>query len=104
MNILQDRCIKPRVICDYPVIIDDHGGDENNKYGRLANLSASGLYMQSNRKIETGSIICIIVLLTSALTDTDSPKISTNGIVVRCETLLDGGCGIAVKFNHYRFL
>ncbi len=103
MNNSQDRRIKPRVTCDYPLIIDGHDGDDKDDNARLANLSASGLYMLANRKIEPGSLICITVLLASTLTDQDSPKISTNGTVVRIEPQFDGRYGIAVKFNHYRF-
>ena len=106
MNNTPDRRIKPRVICDYPVIIEGYDGDGNkyNENAKLANLSASGLYMKANRNIENGSILSVTILLTSALIEKDTPKIATNGIVVRTEPQIDGTCGIAVKFNHYRFL
>jgi len=101
-----DRRIKPRVICDYPVIIVGYDGT-GNKYkenAKLANLSASGLYMKANRYIDNGTKLSVTVLLTSAFTEKDTPKIATNGIVVRTEPQIDGSCGIAVKFNSYRFL
>jgi hypothetical protein len=106
MNNSQERRIKPRVICDYPVIIEgyDVTGKKFNENARLANLSASGLYMKANRNIDSGSVLSVTVLLTSALVDKDTPKIATNGIVVRIEPQTDGGCGVALKFNHYRFL
>jgi hypothetical protein len=106
MNISSERRIKPRVICDYPVIVEgyDEDGNKYNENAKLANLSASGLYMKSNRNIENGSKLFVTILLTSALIDQDTPKIATNGIVVRTEHQLDGTCGIAIKFNSYRFL
>jgi hypothetical protein len=106
MNNTPDRRIKPRVICDYPIIIEgyDEEGNKYNENAKLANLSASGLYMKAKRKIENGSMLSVIVLLTSALIEKDTPKIATNGIVVRTEPEVDGTCGVAIKFNNYRFL
>jgi hypothetical protein len=106
MEISSERRIKPRVICDYPVIIVgyDSEGNKYNENARLANLSASGLYMKANRKIESGSRLSVTVLLTSAFIDKDTPKIATNGTVVRTEPQIDGSCGIAIKFNSYKFL
>jgi hypothetical protein len=106
VNTTSDRRVKPRVICDYPVIIEGYDGEGNkyNENAKLANLSASGLFMMANRKVEYGSKISVIVLLTNALIDTDTPKLATKGIVVRTEPHMDGTCGIAIKFDHYRFL
>jgi hypothetical protein len=106
MNNTPERRIKPRVICEYPVIIEGYDGDgkKYNDNAKLANLSASGLFMKAHRKIEYGSKLSVTVLLTTALIDKDTPKLATNGIVVRAEPQLDGTCGIAIKFNHYRFL
>lgn len=106
MNITPDRRIKPRVVCDYPVIIEgqDWKGNKFKENAKLANLSASGLYMRTNRYIDNGTKLSVTVLLTSAFTEKDTPKIATNGIVVRTEPQIDGSCGIAVKFNSYRFL
>ena len=106
MNNFPERRIKPRVICDYPVIIEGYDGDgkKYNENAKLANLSASGLFMRANRKIENGSKLSVTVLLTNALIDKDTPKLATSGIVVRTEAQIDGSCGVAIKFNHYRFL
>ena len=106
MNITQDRRIKPRVSCDYPVIIEgyDDAGKKYNENAKLANLSASGLFMKANRNIENGSKLSVTILLTSELIDPDTPKLATNGIVVRTEPQIDGTCGVAIKFNNYRFL
>lgn len=106
MNISQDRRIKPRVSCDYPVIIEgyDGAGNKYNENAKLANLSASGLFMKTNRKIENGTTLAVTVILTTEIVENDTPKIATNGIVVRTEPQKDGSCGIAVKFNRYKFL
>jgi hypothetical protein len=60
--------------------------------------------MKANRYIESGSKLFVTVLLTCELIEKDTPKIATSGVVVRAEPLLDGTCGVAVKFNSYQFL
>jgi hypothetical protein len=106
MNNTPERRIKPRVTCDYPVIVEGYDLDGNrfDERGKLANLSASGLFLKANRYIDNGSKISVTVLLTSNLIEKDTPKIATNGIVVRIEPQADGSCGVAVKFNSYRFI
>jgi hypothetical protein len=106
MNNIQERRGKPRVICNYPVVIEGHDvtGSKYNEKAILSNLSASGLYMKAYRQVENGSKLAVTVLLTNEAIDEDTPKIATNGVVVRTEPQIDGTCGIAVKFTHYRFL
>lgn len=106
MYITPDRRIKPRIDCDYPAIIEGYDGDgtKYNDQAKLANLSASGLFMMANRYIENGSKLSVTVLLTNTIEDNDAPKLATSGIVVRTEPKTNGMCGIAIKFNHYRFL
>ena len=106
MNSTSDRRIKPRIVCDYPAIIEgyDSSGNKLNEIGKLANLSASGLFMSANCNIDNGSKISVTILLSSSPHDIDTPKIATNGIVVRTEAQMDGTCGIAIKFNKYKFL
>jgi len=100
-----DRRTKPRVICDYPAIIVGHDiqGKKYKENGKLANLSGSGLFMWVDRHIELGSKLSVIVLLCTTPVDEETPKLATNGTVVRSELQTDGSCGVAVKFNHYRF-
>jgi len=106
MYTTHDRRVKPRINCNYTAIIEGYEVDGNSykEHAKLANLSASGLFMLSNRKVENGSKLSVTVLLSNLLVDIDAPKLSTNGIVVRTESLANGTCGIAVKFNNYRFL
>ena len=105
MYITAERRIKPRVTCDYPAIIEGHdeNGNKYNDYAQLANLSASGLYLKANKRIDIGSQLSVTIILTSSQIDNDTPRIGTNGIVVRADPQLDGTCGIALKFNGYRF-
>lgn len=106
MNNTPDRRKKPRVECDYPVSVEgfDPDGKRYQDNGKLANLSASGLFMKSNRNIANGSKLSVIVLLTTDLVDKDTPKIATSGIVVRAEPQPDGTFGVAMMFNSYRFI
>jgi hypothetical protein len=106
MNDIPERRGKPRVVCNYPVIIDgyDVAGNKYNEQANLENLSASGLYMKAYRRVKNGSKLSVTVLLTGETVGEDTPKIATKGIVVRTEPQIDGTCGIAVKFTNYRFL
>jgi hypothetical protein len=79
-------------------------GNKYNDNAKLANLSASGLFMKANRTIENGSKLSVTILLTNELVDLDTPKLATNGIVVRTETQIDGTYGVAIKFKSYKFL
>jgi hypothetical protein len=101
-----DRRVKPRISCDYPAIVNgiDFEGNTYSDQGKLVNLSASGLFMLVNRDIEQGSKLSVTVNLCNSLMDTDVPKLTTNGIVVRTEPQKDGSCGVAIKFFQYRFL
>jgi len=106
MEYIPERRVKPRINCDYRVIVAGYNGD-GNKYqedAKLANLSASGLFMIVNRQIEYGNNLSMTILLADAIKEEDSPKISANGTVVRTEHRVDGSCGVAVKFKNYRFL
>jgi hypothetical protein len=101
-----DRRIKPRISCDYPAIIEgiDVDGNKYNDHARLENLSASGLLMFTNRKAEHGSRLSVTIILSNSPEDIDAPKLSTKGTVVRIQSQLNGTCGIAIKFNKYKFL
>jgi len=101
-----DRRIKPRINCDYPAIIEgiDVDGNKFNDHGRLSNLSASGLFMFANRRIEYGSKLSVTIILSNSPEDMDAPKLATNGTVVRIESQVNETRSIAIKFNKYKFL
>ena len=101
-----DRRAKPRIKCDYLAVVEDPKGN-GAKYqdqGKLVNLSASGLFMLVNRDIEMDQTFFVTIHLANSLNNTDAPKLATNGIVVRTESQKAGICGIAIKFQNYRFL
>ena len=106
MYITQDRRIKPRIECDYPAIIEGHedGGAKYSDRAKLENLSASGLFLMASRNIKNGSKLSVTVLLSSSFNNEDAPRLATDGVVVRTVPIADGICGVAIKFNHYRFL
>jgi hypothetical protein len=101
-----ERRKKPRVDFDYPAIVEgiDQQGKTYKENAKLANLSASGLYMWAECDIEHDSKLSVTVLLSSMLSDMETPKLATKGIVVRTEPQTNGTCGVAVKFSHYRFI
>jgi hypothetical protein len=101
-----DRRVKPRIKCDYPAIIEgtDANGAKYTDHARLANLSASGLYMVANNFLENGTKLSVIILLSSSSADAEAPKLVTKGTVIRTEPQVNGMYGVAVKFYKYRFM
>lgn len=101
-----DRRIKPRIDCDYQAIVEgiDCSGMKYCERGKLVNLSACGLFLLVNRQVEHGSKLSVTVHLSKPPIEADAPRLATNGIVVRTEPWIDGMCGVAVKFQNYRFL
>jgi hypothetical protein len=105
MNNSAERRIKPRIFCEYPAIVEGYNGQGKkfNENAILANLSASGLFMKSPRIVKNGAHLSVTILMSSDVVCKDTPKIATNGVVVRTEPDIDGTCGVAIKFNSYQF-
>ena len=101
-----ERRIKPRVICDYPAIVEgiDTQGIKFKDDAKLANLSAGGLYMWSNHNVEQGAKLSVIINLPGVLLNEETPQLATKGIVVRTEPKSNGTVGVALKFYQYRFM
>ena len=101
-----ERRNKPRVICDYPAIVEgiDTQGNKFKDDAKLANLSAGGLFMWSNYNVEQGAKLSVIINLPGVLIDEETPKLATKGIVVRTEPKSNGTVGVALKFYQYRFM
>jgi c-di-GMP-binding flagellar brake protein YcgR len=101
-----ERRRKPRINCQYSATV--HGQDAKGKKfedsAKLANLSATGLFMWINSDIQQGQKIFVIVRLNSELVKEATPRIATNGVVTRIEPQPDGVMGVAIKFQRYRFL
>jgi hypothetical protein len=106
MYTTSDRRVKPRINCDYPAIIEgiDANGTKYTDHAKLANLSASGLYMLVNNKVDNGTKLSVTIFLSYSSSDDEVPKLSTNGTVVRTEPQINGMYGVAVKFYKYRFM
>jgi hypothetical protein len=106
MHTTLDRRVKPRIKCDFLAVVEDPNinGTNYQDHGKLVNLSASGLFMLVNRDIEMGQNFFVTIHLVNSLNNTDSPRLATNGIVVRTEPRTADICGIAIKFQDYRFV
>jgi len=105
MNVIDEKRVNPQIMCDYPAIVEgnDEDGRKFHEHACLSNLSASGLFMVINRRIENGSGLSITIFLTNDAIDSDTPKIVTRGYVIGSEPHEDGTCGIEVKFTSYHF-
>lgn len=101
-----ERRRKPRIPCQYTAVVRgrDALGNKYDESARLANLSATGLYMLVKRPFECGETVFVVVRLHSDPIIQTPPGIATNGVVMRIEPQKDGNYGIAMKFQHYRFL
>jgi hypothetical protein len=101
-----ERRSKSRIPCNYAAIVE--GRDENGKKfeenARVISLSTSGIYMLLNRSIYTGEELSVRIALPTGSLKLGTSKLATTGIVIRGEPQSTGVFGIAVKFNHYRFL
>jgi hypothetical protein len=106
MYLTSERRGKPRIDCECLANVRgmNSQGHRFREEGKLKNLSASGLFMMVNRTIENGTKLAITVHLSDLVFEPDAPKLATNGVVVRCEPQADGSCGVAIKFQNYRFL
>jgi len=101
-----ERRCKPRIPCSYPAIVQSRS-TRNGKFienATLVNLSATGLYLQVSRSLQTGDKLLVTISLTNGLPGSDIPKLAAEGIVVRTEPLLEGNFGVAIKIERYRFL
>jgi hypothetical protein len=101
-----DRRVKPRINCDYPAVIEGTNGSGKKflDQAKIVNLSASGLFLLVNREITNGSKLTVTIHLSDTTDNPDTPKLATNGTVVRSEPRTSGTCGVAIKFQNYRFL
>jgi hypothetical protein len=101
-----DRRVKPRIECDYSAMVEGTNGNGKKfqDHAQLVNLSASGLFMLVDRDLVNGSKISVTIHLTDPSCSSDAPKLATNGTVVRTEPRHEGVCGVAIKFQNYRFI
>lgn len=92
--------------CAYPATVLGHSKDRK-KYEEnttVLNLSASGVYVLLDRFIEIGQDLSLKIAFPTGSLEWGSSKLTSNGVVVRTETLSEGILGVAIKFEHYRFV
>ena len=102
-----DRRSKPRLDCDYPaqVRVYTPNGKKINKAAILSNLSAGGLYLRLDQRLESGAGLFILVRVVEEPADKYRAfSIASQGTVVRSEPQADGQFGVAVRFNHRRLM
>lgn len=101
-----ERRRKPRIDCQYTATVQgrDGLGKKYEDSARLANLSATGLYMWVNHPIELGEKVFVIVRINTGLLKEATPRIATDGIVKRTDPQPNGLIGVAIEFQRYRFL
>ncbi len=103
-DVVMDRRSKPRMRCDFPVIIKglDPSGKKFEESGRLRNLSANGLYMVTNRSVKLGDELSVNITLLNHSPE-NCQHLATVGVVLRTETVAEGTFGVAMSILHYRF-
>ena len=101
-----ERRGKPRVKCSYPAQLNGYSSGLMKFEARavLTNMSASGMYLRLNRRLEVGQSVFIVVRLsTAAFKDRTTPIIAADCSVVRVEPKTDGTYGVAVQMDNHRF-
>ena len=101
-----EKRAKPRMKCAYAALVKGSSFDGKNfeENGTVLNLSASGAYVLLNRIIKRGQDLSIKIVLPTGSLELGSSKIATKGTVVRTEGVSEGVLGVALNFQHYRFM
>ena len=102
-----ERRCSLRVDLPFPAIVRgfDTDGSQIVIHTVLDNFSASGLYVRLPKPVEQSKPLLVIVRLAIATADeVCAPSVAVRGNIVRMEPHADGRCGVAVAFQHHRFL
>ena len=101
-----ERRSKPRIKCAYPAIVRgcSLNGKKFEENAAVLNLSASGIYVLLNCFIQKDQDLSVKIAFPTGSLEWGSSKLTSNGVVVRSETLSEGILGVAIKFEHYRFV
>ena len=101
-----ERREKPRMKCAYPAMILGHSleGKKLEENATVFNLSASGVYVLLNCIIQKGQNLSVKIAIPTGSLEWGSSKLTSSGVVVRTEALSEGILGVAIKFEHYRFV
>ena len=92
-----------------PFSLTVHGRDTNGEAFRIAtvleDISAGGLYVRLERRVETGARVFTVVHFAAEQAETvPGPRVAMRGVVVRTEPLPQDMWGVAVAFTRQRFL
>jgi hypothetical protein len=102
---VSERRGKPRIKCAYSALVRGclANGKKFEENATIINLSASGIYMLINRYINKGQELSIKIAFPTGSLKWGTSNLATTGSVVRLD-FLDNVMGVAIKFQHYRFL
>jgi hypothetical protein len=103
----RERRSTPRIEIPFPTTVRgvDAASEPFELEAALANLSACGLYLRLERRVELGKRLFIVVRLSLAPTHTvPAPRVALHGMVLRTEPHADGMYGLALLFRRHRFL
>jgi hypothetical protein len=101
-----ERRSKPRIACDYPAILKGYrNGKKFEESARVINMSSGGIYVILQYPVEKDLEVTIrIALPTRNFNSADSSRLAATGTVVRAEQYSVDKFGVAIMFQHYRFL
>lgn len=103
----REQRAKPRISLPFPAEVSgkDDRGEAFSVTTVLDNVSGDGLYLRLLSCVEPGSKLSIVLrLLTAPDLIEPSPGFAIEGVVVRAEEMAGGACGVAVTFDHVRFI
>ena len=106
MTEIAERRSKPRIKCAYPAMVRGStlAGKKFEEHATVLNLSAGGVYLLINLFIQEGQDLSVKIAFPTGSLEWGTSKLNTDGVVVRTEALSEGSLGVAIKFQHYRFL
>jgi hypothetical protein len=105
-NAILERRSKPRIKCAYTAIVrgSSTAGKRFEEHATVLNLSAGGVYVLVNRYIQEGQDLSVKIAFPTGSLEWGTSNLASDGVVVRTEPLSEGSLGVAIKFQHYRFL
>jgi Tfp pilus assembly protein PilZ len=103
-----ERRLKPRISVSFPVLLRgmNEAGQKFEAQGIMMNLSASGVYLCTEKFLPIGDQVFLIVQFSKANNEDDPKKncLTTVGTVVRVDSTTNQTYGIAIAIDHYRFV
>jgi hypothetical protein len=102
-----ERRASPRTDLPFLAVVRgvDAAGDRFLTETVIDNISGCGLYLRLPRPVEHGSKLLVIVQLSfPGARGVPGTRVALRGNIVRMEPQLDGRCGVAITFQHHRFL